>query len=337
MNFPNQVYVDFQLEQLTTNYNRTLTNLGVALKANVNNINKLSISKPVKQILLSNTTQNYNASVKKLTVEYNRRKEELIASIKASNKQALLVGINYTNTANELYGCINDTSNMQQLLSSKLNYKVFTLLTDNTTNKPTKQNIMNELSKLLVESKSGDNLFFLFSGHGTNTSDVNKDELDGLDELIVPLDATSVSSCILDDDLYALIRTNLKKDVKLLMLFDSCFSGTIMDLKYNYMTDANNKMIINSSETDTIGDVFVISGCKDDQTSADAYVNYVNKNMYAGAMTYSFLTAVNELGIGVSLFELLKRMRDILQTNGYEQIPQLSGGKLVDIMQTTVF
>jgi hypothetical protein len=196
---------------------------------------------------------------------------------------------------------------------------------------------MNELSKLLVESKSGDNLFFLFSGHGTNTSDVNKDELDGLDELIVPLNATSVSSCILDDDLYALIRTNLKKDVKLVMLFDSCFSGTIMDLKYNYMTDANNKMIINSSGSDTIGDVFVISGCKDDQTSADAYVNYVNKNMYAGAMTYSFLTAVNELGIGVSLFELLKRMRAILQTNGYEQIPQLSGGKLVDVMQIRVF
>jgi hypothetical protein len=337
MNYKDQIYVDNALKQLTTNYNRALTNLGVAFKANVNNINKLSISKQAKQILLSNTTRNYNASVKKLTGDYNKQKENLIASIKSSNKKALLIGINYTNTDNELYGCINDTINMQEMLSSKLNYKVFTLLTDKTTNKPTKQNIINELTKLLVESKSGDNLFFLFSGHGINTSDVNKDELDGNDELIVPLNANSVSSCILDDELYALVLANLKKDVKLVMLFDSCFSGTIMDLKYNYMTDDTNKMIMNSTATDTMGQVFVISGCKDDQTSADAYVNYLSKNIYSGAMTYAFLTTVNELGVHVSLHELLKRMRTILKTNEYEQVPQLSGGRLVDIMQTMVF
>jgi hypothetical protein len=91
MNYKDQIYVDNALKQLTTNYNRALTNLGVAFKANVNNINKLSISKQAKQILLSNTTRNYNASVKKLTGDYNKQKENLIASIKSSNKKALLI------------------------------------------------------------------------------------------------------------------------------------------------------------------------------------------------------------------------------------------------------
>ena len=300
------------------------------------------ISKSAKLILVTTATNSYNATIKKLTTDYNKQKDALIRLIGMSSKKALLIGINYTNTSNELYGCINDTANVQQMLAAKFGYPLFTLMTDKTVKRPSKQNILVELTNLLVRSKPGDNLFFLYSGHGTNTSDLNKDEEDGQDELIVPIDATSIHSCILDDELYLLIQTHLKRGVKLVMLFDSCFSGTILDLKYNYLVSndndntTNNTLAINENSSDTLGQVCVISGCKDNQTSADAYVNYNSKNMYSGAMTYAFLNALHAVK-DVTWLQLITHMRDILKAEGYEQIPQFSTSTCINIATEKVF
>jgi hypothetical protein len=65
---------------------------------------------------------------------------------------------------------------------------------------------MDELTNLLSNSIAGDSLFFLYSGHGTSTADLNSDELDGHDELIVPIDSTSISTCILDDELHKISK-----------------------------------------------------------------------------------------------------------------------------------
>ena len=93
---------------------------------------------------------------------------------------------------------------------------------------------MYTLNKLLSNSISGDSLFVSYSGHGTYINDLNGDELDGQDELWVPIDATSIKSCISDDELNSIITTNLKPQTTLFVLSDSCFSGTVLDLKYNY-------------------------------------------------------------------------------------------------------
>ena len=130
-------------------------------------------------------------------------------------------------------------------MESKFGFNHFCFLTDDTNKKPNKQNIIYTLTNLLVNSISGDSLFFLFSGHGTCTSDLNRDELDGQDELIVPIDARNIRSCILDDELNLIIKNNLKPGVKLFALFDSCFSGTILDLKYNYLEPS---LTINSND-----------------------------------------------------------------------------------------
>ena len=341
MNYQGQLYVDPRLDQLTTNWNRSLQTLSASFKTKLNDINKMTnLSKSAKLILVSTATNSYNATVKQLTADYNKQKDALIRLIGMSPKKALLIGINYMNTSNELYGCINDTANIQQMLAAKFGYPLFTIMTDKTEKRPSKQNILDELTQLLVRSKSGDNLFFLYSGHGTNMVDLNKDEADGQDELIVPIDAIGGNRqlCIVDDELHRLIQTHLKKGVKLVMLFDSCFSGTIVDLKYTYLVDdgLGSNPIVNETTNDTPGQVFVISGCKDSQTSADAYVNYNNKNMYSGAMTYSFLNAINT-DPHMSWLQLITHMRHILKTEGYDQIPQFSAGTWVDITTEKVF
>jgi hypothetical protein len=314
------ININLEIEKLTTQYNNALKSLAQQLTNNINIINKYRVSNSIKNMMINNLRITYNNNVARLTKEYNMKKQQL-QNMNTNNKYALLVGINYRGTPYELYGCINDTTNCKEMLQTKYGYNNFIVITDETNKKPTRQTIISELTNLLRNSRSGDKLFFLFSGHGTSFRDQNGDETDNQDEVIVPLDL----NCIIDDELFNIIKNNLKTNVSLFMLFDCCFSGTICDLKYNHLPNAfeNNVELTN-------GNVIVISGCKDNQTSADAFVSYNGKDMSAGAMTFSFLQSITE-SPNTSLRSLLENMRNILNTNGFDQIPQLSSGKQIDI------
>jgi len=239
---------------------------------------------------------------------------------RSPQKNAVLVGINYVGSPYQLQGCINDVVNMQAFLVSKYKYNNTTLITDNTVLKPTRSNILNAFTKLLSDAQVGDILFFHFSGHGTQTADVNRDELEGYDEAIVSSDLR----LIVDDELNTIIRTYLKPGVTLYAIFDSCHSGTVLDLKYNYLDTTNGlKTTVNSKNYETLANVIMFSGCADNQTSADAYIN----KKFCGAMTYSLLNALNS-NSNPTLLSLLQNMRSYLKNNRYTQVPQLSCGNV---------
>ena len=165
----------------------------------------------------------------------------------------------------------------------------------------------------------------MFSGHGTCTADLNGDETDGRDEVILPIDAVSIQTCILDDELNKIIRNTLKPGAKLIALFDSCFSGTVLDLRYTYGYSDNTKA------SETVGDVYMISGCTDQQTSADTVAPINGKEMASGAMTYAFLSMIKETAL---MGDLVTKMQAFLKDNGYSQRPLLSCGKKVDYGKT---
>jgi hypothetical protein len=245
-----------------------------------------------------------------------------------SNRNALLVGINYIGTQNELNGCINDTESLKIKLK-ELKFNNINILTDNTPLKPTKDNILSQLQKLLVESNEGDILFFAYSGHGSSTIDRSGDEADGLDELLVPCDLNPIS----DDLLKYVIKKYIKKNVILYALFDCCHSGTIVDLKYQYFDSVNyDKFTINEKVEELNNNIIIISGCMDNQTSADAYIN----KKFQGAMTWSFLEACKN-NPNISLNNLLINMRELLKKSDYTQIPQLSSNKRIDINKNCFF
>jgi len=79
-------------------------------------------------------------------------------------KRALLVGINYTGTPYQLYGCINDINNMHSYLQRVRKYDSFIIMTDASRIKPTRLNILAGFRALLQGAKSGDELWFHFSG-----------------------------------------------------------------------------------------------------------------------------------------------------------------------------
>ena len=67
--------------------------------------------------------------------------------------------------------------------------------------------------------------------------------------------------------------------------------------------------------------VWMFSGCKDDQTSADASI----AGSHVGAMSWAFLECMKTYGLRQSYIQVLQNTRQILKGR-YEQVPQLSVG-----------
>lgn len=74
-----------------------------------------------------------------------------------------------------------------------------------------------------------------FLGHGGQTKDLDGDEPDGYDEVIYPVDFRQVGH-ITDDEMHRIMVRPLQAGVRLTAIFDSCHSGTALDLPYIYST-----------------------------------------------------------------------------------------------------
>ncbi|KAF8883816.1 caspase domain-containing protein [Infundibulicybe gibba] len=213
-------------------------------------------------------------------------------------KKALCIGINYRGQANELRGCINDAKHVREFLIKHHGYKDrdIMLLTDESSRSsrlPTRENIIAAMRWLVQSASTNDSLFFHYSGHGGQTPDLDGDEVDGQDEVIFPLDFKQRGH-IVDDEMHRIMVRPLPAGCRLTALFDSCHSGTVLDLPYIYSSHGRLKgsHIKSSARTrkSTPADVISWSGCKDGQTSADTFAGGVA----VGAMSYAFITSLSK-------------------------------------------
>lgn len=254
--------------------------------------------------------------------------------------KALLVGINkYKISGADLQGCVNDVTNMRDILLKHLGFttKEIRVLVDE---RATKKNIMERLKWLVSGAKAGDGLLFHYSGHGSQVVDRDGDELkDKMDEIICPHDMDWDGNFISDDDLHSLFA-NIPKGVNLEVVLDSCHSGTGTremkaitnlpielsfkpkflpppvdiacradeDMEIRRLLKGNNPM-----------NHVLFAGCRDNQTSADAYIN----GNYNGAFTYYLCKHLRDTQGNITRTELIKRVRVSLKFNGFSQIPQL--------------
>ena len=318
-------YIRNRIQELTRAYNATVATMYSAVLQNIRNAQRFNRQSAVNALILK-----FNNDVarlrQQLAFEIQRVQNHVPSDFEVApvqRKRALLIGINYLNTPYALAGCIDDAKRMQTFLEDKkFSCQV---LTDETTQKPTKATILSLFAQMLASAQAGDLLFFYFSGHGSYTYDRNGDEADKRDEMIVSSDLQGV----LDDELKALLSKHLKEGVTLVGLFDSCHSGTMFDLKYSYLDGANcDSYIENSKVSECAGNVLMISGCMDAQTSAEAIID----SRPQGAMSWSFLELLKDHP-SLSWRELLKGMRDILKTNQFTQVPSLSTDSFYDIDQ----
>ena len=325
-------YKQNRINENSAIFNNNVSRLYSVVVSNIISVQRSRQSNNVKQRQINSLVNQYYSNVNNLKTNLGKS----ILSIKNyvpkkitinKNKKALLIGINYTGTSNELYGCINDVNSIKERIT-KQGFNNINVITDLTTKKATRINILEGFKNLLMNCQAGDLLFFVYSGHGSYAIDRNGDEKDGRDELIVSCDLQGV----LDDELKTLIQTYLKADVTLFALFDSCFSGSVLDLKYQFMDSLNYENFTeNSKQLETLGNIFMISGCTDNQTSADA----VFEGKANGAMTWSLLESLKQKP-NVNWRELVVNMRDLLKTSEFTQIPQFSCGTFENI-DATVF
>lgn len=166
----------------------------------------------------------------------NVNKPLSIVPTPSGRKRAVLIGINYVGQQGELRGCHNDVANMAKYLQERQSFSqsdMVILMDDGKHTSPTKQNILNAFSRVASQSKGGDVVFVHYSGHGGRVKDNGRDEADGYDETLIPLDFQKAGQ-IRDDQVLQKLVAPMPAGVTLTCLMDSCHSGTVLDLPYRF-------------------------------------------------------------------------------------------------------
>jgi len=253
-------------------------------------------------------------------------------------KRALCVGINdYPVRGADLKGCVNDARAWAALLRDHYGFAEtdITILLDR---QATRAGILGALDTLLAGATRGDVIVFTNSSHGTYVADEDGDET-RYDEAICPWDMKQ--HLIVDDELRTRFA-KLPKGVRLTVVSDSCFSGSVTrgpkletpdDRAARFVSPAliGRREIRNvravarpvRGETypqSTMNEVLV-SGCNDHQYSYDARFD----GTYHGAMTYFALDIIRAADYRLTYNALRKRLVPRLELEGYDQEPQLEG------------
>ncbi len=261
--------------------------------------------------------------------------------------RALLVGIN-AYPGNELSGCVNDITDMANFLVERCHFasSQVRLLTDG---RATTDAIVKRLEWLVSGAKKGDRLFFHYSGHGAQVAsrDPKSQEVDGLDEVICPVDFDWSDARMVRDNDFARIFGKLPKGVEFVWVSDSCHSGDLWrempvpnapvskpkrllppaDLAWRVRVahDSSIKARPLLSSVPALNGA-LISGCRSNQTSSDASFN----NRPNGALTYYLLRALEApQGLREPLSDVVPALRSALRRGGYSQVPQIEGSGTV--------
>ncbi|POG79593.1 caspase domain-containing protein [Rhizophagus irregularis DAOM 181602=DAOM 197198] len=267
-------------------------------------------------------------------------------------RRALLIGINYFGTPFELKGCINDVANVKSFLIELYNFREadMVILTDDQSDPkkiPNRENILSAMRWLVHDARPNDSFFFHFSGHGGQAQDLDGDEDDGYDETIMPSDFQK-NGQIIDDIMHDIMVKPLPRGVRLTAIFDSCHSGTALDLPFIYSTQGKVKeanllsegsnAIKNACMSYLIGDIGVIKtslilfGKKATSGKSISEKNKRNKSSLADVISLSgckdgqtSADAKNEMGqdTGAMSYALIKTLRDYRNKNvdiSYQQM-----------------
>ncbi|THU88600.1 peptidase C14 [Dendrothele bispora CBS 962.96] len=178
--------------------------------------------------------------------------QEWVTSDCTGQKKALLIGINYVGSDNALEGCHSDVDRMYRFLVENygLDERNICVLKDSESLSekywPTRDNIISWMRWLVTDIEPNDSIFFHYSGHGGQRRDVDGDEKDYYDECIYPVDSLTSEDAseeesalaerkVLDDDiLHRILVSSLPKGARLTAIFDSCHSGSVLDLPFVY-------------------------------------------------------------------------------------------------------
>jgi hypothetical protein len=248
--------------------------------------------------------------------------------------KSLHIGLNAVDPASygapfELNACEADARDMRRIAKAR-GATTKLLLTD----AATCDAVLEAIAKAGTELEEGDLFFLTYSGHGGQVQDVDGDEEDDqLDETWCLFD-----SQLRDDDINTALAS-FAEGVRILMLSDSCHSGTVSrgiaierDEKL-HGANAAKRLPLDATKREfaqhaskyqaravvpqsaVVATGVLISGCRDNQTSMDGDDN--------GAFTAAFLSAWEDGAFEGDHSELHEAVSKVLKEQDYEQVPNL--------------
>ena len=150
------------------------------------------------------------------------------------SRYAILCGLDYDSidSNNNDNKSNYNIANMYNFLVQKCEYSTqnINIISDciNLSRKSTSRlNILNCITSLVNQCKSGDSIFLYYCGHGSF-----KTQRDVFDNIIVSNDNKS-SGCIENDLLYKILIQNLQPNITLYIFFDCCQSAPMFNLPYH--------------------------------------------------------------------------------------------------------
>jgi hypothetical protein len=258
-------------------------------------------------------------------------------------KCALCIGINdYPGTDSDLDGCVNDANDWAAAFHGR-GFTVKKLLNRQATGKA----MRTAIADLVTGAAKGDLVVVQYSGHGSFVPDEDGDEPDGIDECLCPHDVRTHGP-ITDDEMFELYSDH-KPGVRILMISDSCNSGTVAKfapiltpptakgkgaprrtvrflppgayLSRRDMAKLGVRRAIRRSSPPGRYAGLLMAGCQDTESSWDAYF----QGRPNGAFTFVALRVLKSLSARATYRDWYRAIRRELPSRQYPQTPNLYG------------
>ncbi|MGB4843480.1 MAG: caspase family protein, partial [Ferruginibacter sp.] len=278
----------------------------------------------------------------------------------SQTRHALIVAIgNYPEPDINNWKVINSVNDVPLIKNTLVNSQHFSekniqLLIDS---EATKKGILDALDKLYASVQKGDIVVIHFSSHGQQLEDDNADEIDGLDEAIVPYGAAfdenparykELAEGYIRDDLFGekvtQLRNKLGRNGDLLVILDACHSGSgtrgvqTAEIRGGHVamvsSNFNNKRFADTDkaavfkeneQTKLSADAatyVLISGA---QARENNYECFDEDKKRVGSLSYSFSRAMSSLKGNITYQGLFAMIENIMLEKAPRQKPVLEG------------
>lgn len=266
---------------------------------------------------------------------------------------ALLIGINryqFFSGSHQLFGCVNDVNLIKDVLIKKFSFpsqNICCLLNE----QASQEAILFQMAKLINQVKENDTVVFHFSGHGSQMTDREGDEPDGLDETIVPYDSgrkNHPNKDITDDEIYLWLIKLTERTRNITLIFDCCHSGTITrqsvvivgtrqiepDLRpiselppspvegESLFALTRNVGLMGKSGWLPVNDRYLLlAACRDEEKAFE----FTNNIACYGALTYFLCQELNTSTSGTTYQDIFERVSMLITKAFPKQHPQMEG------------
>lgn len=239
----------------------------------------------------------------------------------------------------DLAGCVNDIKDYNDVLVNKYGIKpdhIKTLLDKDAGEK----GFLGGIDWLASNVKKGDQILFVYSGHGAQIEDKTED--DGFEECIVLADEMLVPG----DFFHEMATSFTDAGINASFVFDSCFSGGISRdvFSYNGKPGTRRPKAVDKNATVRMKEVmpaeldkrvakakqspvkvekpaeyaFVFAG-GEGQTTAD--LSFDDPSLPARGLFSLLFSAVLQDDPNISLVDAITEIKDILQKKQFDQVP----------------